>query len=300
MFENWPSKIPSGNWNLFRKTMRVDERQKLANSFAEKTRNSNSINWKSNDVESLKKEGIQFLDNLLTTEQCAEMYDYFYQQPCYDFYNSHEKFSIKNTPKHIRLGRHTLKTNLLAPNMVDIITNERLISMASEYLSAPATLSLMLPMWSFNNNETAKNINMQLFHRDCDDFKNLKLFVLLSDTEDKNGNQTYVKTSHVKQDLPLSLHQIKRYSDESVMTYFSKDDTINIHGKKGLTWFADTYGIHKGTPPNLTTSNRLLFQLQFTYSPVSIFNYKPAIFSRWEELSDLVKYSTRLYLRSPK
>lgn len=298
MFENWPAQYAPKEWNHLRSGISMHKRNKTASLHANKITERNSdLQWKTEDIDRLNSHGFQFLDDLLTTKQCDEIYEYFIKSECYDFYNTHSKFNITEAPSGVRLGRHDIKTNLKCPYVVDLMTNEKIISMASEYLGAPATLSLMLPMWSFNNDIKIQNINMQLFHRDCDDSKNLKLFILLSDTAKNDGSQEYVLGSHSAEGLPNDMYKIARYSDKEVYKYFDKASVVNISGRRGLTWLADTYGIHKGTPPSIERPNRLLFQLQFTYNPVPIFNYKAYRYSKWDGMSDLVKYSTRKYLR---
>lgn len=298
MFENWPAKIATPEWIGLRNGITMKKRNDTALNYANRIAGENSdLSWHASDIDALKKDGIQFLANLLTEQQCDEMYEYFTKSDFYDFYNQHLKFSIDSVPQDVRLARHDIKTNLKCPHVIDLITNEEIISMASEYLNAPATLSLMLPMWSFNNDAEIQNINMQLFHRDCDDSRNLKLFLLLSDTGEEDGSQQYVLGSHATEGLPTDMYRITRYSDDEVYSHFDENNTVKIFGSRGLTWLADTYGIHKGTPPSIERSRRLLFQLQFTYDPVPIFNYKAHRYSKWDEMSDLVKYSTRKYLR---
>ena len=298
MFENWPTNIATLEWSGLRNGITMKKRNDTASMSANTiTEQNSSLSWGASDIDILKKDGVQFLDNLLTEQQCDEMCEYFMKSDFYDFYNQHSKFNIDSVPQQVRLARHDVKTNLRCPHVIDLMTNEKIISMASEYLNAPATLSLMLPMWSFNNDPEIQNINMQLYHRDCDDSRNLKLFLLLSDTSEDDGSQQYVLGSHATEGLPSDMYRITRYSDDEVYDHFDKDNTVKIFGSKGLTWLADTYGIHKGTPPSIERSQRLLFQLQFTYNPVPIFNYKPYRYSKWDEMSDLVKYSTRKYLR---
>jgi len=149
-------------------------------------------------------------------------------------------------------------------------------------------------MWSFPQ-DVSEPINMQLFHRDADDYKFVKFFVLLSDVELGEGEQVYVKRSHTEDDLPKDMFEIVRYSDEQVFKYFSRDLAKTISGESGTSWFADTYGIHRGTVPK--TKPRLILQLQYSYNPVPIFNYKSYRYSKWNELSELVKYASRLYIR---
>ena len=149
-------------------------------------------------------------------------------------------------------------------------------------------------MWSFSKID--KNpINMQLFHRDAEDYKFIKIFIFLTDVEQGGGEQMYIEGTHRMKNLPPTLYKIERYSGASIEKHLGQAKTSIITGSAGFSWAADPYGIHRGTVPQNT--HRLLLQLQFSYQPVPIFNYKSYRYSKWNELSELQKYATRLYLK---
>ena len=287
-FENWPPKSSTHEWREQRFCLDIETRKERSRSIARDINEKYKIDFHS-DVAELDAKGVMFYKDIPT----KGMYDYFLSKPCYDFYGNHESFEIKNAPNHIKLGRHSIKDTLGCPGMADLITDEEIIKKASTYLGAPATLSLVLPMWSFPY-KNKNPINMQLYHRDADDYKFVKFFVYLSDVDLGEGEQVYIEGTNNLKTLPKSMYEIKRYSQSEIDQHLSNQDKMTICGPTGTSWFADTYGIHRGTVP--TTKNRLILQLQFTYSPVPIFNYKSYRFKRWQEQSDLVKYATRLYL----
>ena len=293
MFENWPLKAFTSEFVEQRNCLDINVRKKMSDKISERLNAEYNFDFH-RDVEELKSTGIMIDESVLSAKEAKDMYDYFVATKCYDFYGKHQSFAVNDVPPHVKLGRHTIKDNLLCPKMIDLITNEDIIKKASSFLNAPATLSLVLPMWSFPCEE--KNpINMQLFHRDADDYKFVKFFILLSTVELGEGEQQYLKGSNVAGHLPPELYKIERYPDQVIDNYASKFEKVKVVGKAGTNWFADTYGIHRGTVPS--TKPRLLLQLQFSYNPVPIFNYKSYRYSKWKELSDLVKYSTRMYLR---
>jgi hypothetical protein len=200
MFENWILKPPTPQWNKQRTTLDLHERQKESSLISKEINFKNQIDF---DIkcDELKENGIMQVENFISKKQAKEMYNYFMTKKCYDFYGIHQSFNLDNVPNHVKLGRHTIKDNLLCPNMIDLITNEKLTKTASSYLGCPATLSLVLPMWSFPQ-VTENPINMQLYHRDADDYKFVKFFILLNDVEIGEGEQIYIKGSHIKDDLP--------------------------------------------------------------------------------------------------
>lgn len=296
MFENWTLKKFTNQFVEQRNCLDINLRKSMSDRISKKLNSEYNFDFHK-DVEELKSTGIMIDKNVLSEKEAKAMYDYFVETKCYDFYGTHESFYLNDVPVHVKLGRHSIKDNLLCPKMIDLITNEEIIKKASSFLNAPATLSLLLPMWSFPHKE--KNpINMQLFHRDADDYKFVKFFILLSDVELGEGEQVYLKRSNTANNLPPELYNIERYSDQIIDHYAAEFEKVKVFGKAGANWFADTYGIHRGTVPS--TRPRLLLQLQFSYNPVPIFNYKAYRYSKWNSLNELQKYTTRLYLRENK
>jgi hypothetical protein len=293
VFENWPLRQFTSEFVEQRNCLDINTRKNMSDKISKQLNTDYNFDFHK-DVKELKSTGIMIDESVLSAKEAEDMYDYFAGIRCYDFYGTHESFTAKDVPSHVKLGRHTIKDNLLCPKMIDLITNEDIIKKASSFLNAPATLSLVLPMWSFPYEEKSP-INMQLFHRDADDYKFVKFFILLSAVEFGEGEQVYLKGSNVASHLPPELYKIERYPDQVIKNCASEFEKIKVVGKAGTNWFADTYGIHRGTVPS--TKPRLLLQLQFSYSPVPIFNYKPYRYSKWNELSDLQKYATRLYLK---
>ncbi len=290
--EHFPVKPGNSYWFKQRNTVSFHDRKAAAQNRAKEIREQTGLTWDTFDASDIISKGYQCIEPLLTTKQTNEIKEYFENKDMYDFYGTHEKFTLKNVPQYVKMARTSTKTNLQCPHVIDLITSRNVVSMASEYLQSPATLNCIFPLWSF---KSSLPINMQLFHRDADDYKFVKIFILLSDTTERNGEQVYINGSHSDDKLPKEMYNITRYSDEKIKQCFQKEQITSIYGKAGKCWLADTYGIHRGTPP--TKTNRLLLQLQYTLDPTPIFNYKPFRYSKWDELSDIVKYSTRMYLR---
>ena len=292
--EHYPVRPGTIEWDKQRSTIGIQARDSQAAIRAGNIRKDTGIEWIKSDVATLNENGYQILDPILSPDKISKMIEYFSTKSMTNFYGRHESFTLENRPNHVKMARTDTKTNILCPFVIDLMTSDSIISLVSEYLTAPATLNCIFPLWSFKE-ETPNPINMQLFHRDADDYKFVKLFILLTDTGDGNGEQVYIKGSHKNEDLPKEMYNITRYPDAIVDNLFTKQEHIKIFGNAGKCWLADTHGIHKGTVP--TKSNRLLLQLQYTLDPTPIFNYRPFRYSKWEEQSDLVKYSTRMYLR---
>jgi len=96
-----------------------------------------------------------------------------------------------------------------------------------------------------------------------------KLFIYLTDVEMENGPHVYVEGSSVSS----KLRKIRRYEDLEIFHAFGKDKVKYFIFPKGAAFLVNTYGFHKGLLPN--KGNRLLFQVQYSLSPIGIENYEP-------------------------
>jgi hypothetical protein len=105
----------------------------------------------------------------------------------------------------------------------------------------------------------------QLWHRDPEDLKLIKVFIYLNDVGVDNGPFCYIPKSH-----PFSsgagkvpLHKgDKRILDDEMTTAFPEDSWVECTGPANTMIIADTVGFHRGG--RVKTGTRLL--LTFTYT----------------------------------
>jgi hypothetical protein len=111
----------------------------------------------------------------------------------------------------------------------------------------------------------------QLWHRDREDFKILKVFVYLSDVDEDAGPLTYVKGSQLSRGLKRNPEYfveggVKRSSDAQMSAAAPPDRWLKATGPNGTIVFADTSGYHKGGLAR--EHDRLMYVCMFT-SPSS-------------------------------
>jgi hypothetical protein len=111
----------------------------------------------------------------------------------------------------------------------------------------------------------------QLWHRDREDFKILKVFVYLSDVDEGAGALTYAKGSQrsgvIKRDPEFFVEGgVKRSKDEQMAAVVPPERWMQATGPKGTIVFADTSGYHKGGLAR--EHDRLMYVCMFT-SPSS-------------------------------
>jgi hypothetical protein len=106
----------------------------------------------------------------------------------------------------------------------------------------------------------------QLWHRDREDHRILKVFVYFSDVDDGAGPFTYAAGTHRKRlrhepSYHLEGH-VQRSRDDQMAEVLEPEHWIRAVGPKGTIVFADTRGFHKGGLAR--NDDRLMYVCMFT------------------------------------
>ena len=116
--------------------------------------------------------------------------------------------------------------------------------------------------WSYANDRPRADRNnfAQLFHYDLDDYKFIKFFFYLTDVDPTSGPHVYVRGTHTNK-LLRHTYPMRRLEDEEVSRAYASDDVLVLEGKAGDGFVEDTFGLHKGLPPQ--RADRLILQFEF-------------------------------------
>jgi len=115
----------------------------------------------------------------------------------------------------------------------------------SRYYACRASLTRIMP-------PNHPPVMSQLWHRDNEDFRVMKVFLYLSDVDDGSGPLNYVKGSNYgnkwHQEFPLRKKKpfSPRVTDKAIENEIPLGDRITFTGKAGTMILADTMGLHKG------------------------------------------------------
>ena len=136
---------------------------------------------------------------------------------------------------------------------------------AAAYLrSVPAFVGSNL-WWTYPVRALAedRDTHAHLYHRDVDCFSFFKFFFYLTDVPAGEGAHMLVRGSHRRPPARgfLDRWNIRRYSDEEVLSTYGERDILEITGPAGTGFAENTLCVHKGRTP--TSSPRLLLQLQY-------------------------------------
>ncbi|MNR75293.1 Phytanoyl-CoA dioxygenase (PhyH) [compost metagenome] len=172
------------------------------------------------------------------------------------------------------------------PDIQAIITDPTLLKVAQQFLGCKPILSHLGMWWSTAFQKTADSDAAQLYHFDMDKINFIQFFVYLTDVSAETGPHCFVRGSHKQ--LPMAFRRDGRFTDEETELQFGPENALEIHGRKGTMFLANTRGIHKGK--HLQSSDRLLLNVVFASSLFGAPHNRVSIDSRENPL--LVKAMT--------
>ncbi|SHJ86549.1 hypothetical protein SAMN02745194_03572 [Roseomonas rosea] len=174
---------------------------------------------------------------------------------------------LEALPQGTRTAAYPLPRVLACPGLIEAINAPAILRIASDYLGCKPTLSSLGIRWSLPSE--AQPLETQLFHRDPDDWRFLKLFVYLTDVDERTGPHVFVTGSH----RTAATLRARPFSRAALERDYGADRIRMITGPGGTTFIADTHGIHMGMPP--VRAPRLVLQVQYSLLPIFAFRYEP-------------------------
>jgi hypothetical protein len=228
-----------------------------------------TLNDQNKIVSAIERDGFYIFDKFLNETDINDIYNYATKTKVsyLDFEKDNIKFSKEKvlfneenplSPRYQFNGDEIIKNDTIQK----LIFDESLLAIANLYLKTKPIIDLAVMWWSIPYSAKAENKAAQMYHFDMDRFKFLKFFFYINDVTTDNGPHCYIKNSHKK--LPKEVLKDRRLNDKEVEQFFSKEQILEITGKKGSIIAVDTRGLHKGKP--LVKDKRLLFQIQFSNS----------------------------------
>jgi hypothetical protein len=273
---------------------RAFRRQRRLTSFAEREAAARAIaaalpcGPSARASDDLGRDGLLFRPPLMSEAQIREVRAFLAEKPARDRYRMLAPF---RPPERVPAGTHVADYRLAdlldCPHLLEGANDPRVLEAAAAYLGARPTLSALRAWWSLPHGEAPRHA--ELFHRDADDLRFLKLFVYLTDVDGGSGPHVFVRGSH-RLDL---LTERRRFSDSEVAEAFGDARTVSIGGPAGTSFLAVTYGIHRGLPP--AQRPRLVFQALYTLQPAVYAPRRPLRAVRAGERVDA--YTSRLFVR---
>jgi hypothetical protein len=128
--------------------------------------------------------------------------------------------------------------------------SRRLLDIANEYLQLWSKLEYLDLWYSLPVGEDAERKASQIWHRDFDDSHLLKVFLYLSDVDERSGPFEYVPGSHPGGRFagvhPWQPMGVGRISDKELAKYVPDDSVRTFTAPRGTLIFCNTSGLHRG------------------------------------------------------
>ena len=147
--------------------------------------------------------------------------------------------------------------------LLKVALDKKLLEIVAAYLEMWPRLHAIGAWLNFPTEDEAKEA--QLWHRDPEDMKIIKVFIYLNDVGAENGPFCYIPKTHPFSSgagtVPLHKDR-KRILDDEMISVLPKESWITCMGPANTMIIADTVGFHRGGKP--TKGARLL--ITFTYT----------------------------------
>jgi len=251
-------------WGFYlqRRVMNPERRSKLSNFFAKLKPSSKQANKNpSSLVGSLQEDGIHMLAPPLTPAQCKELHRYFSSKPVHDPYRPKQPHFLpfsKDRHPDAHIAHHDAIDIINAPYLLDIANDPMIHSALETLFGCKPTIGYMAAWWRYHTAKGAQEA--ELFHRDVDDWRFIKLFIYLTDVGPKDGPHKYVKGSATSK----KMLKIGRFTDAAVASRFGEENILTLTAPAGSAFLENTFGIHKGQPVSKGGETRLLAQIVYT------------------------------------
>lgn len=240
------------------------------------------------EVKRLANDGFISLPGLITTEQIFEIKEYLRDKLCYNRNRplQGDRFLPDQPPLGTHVAAYSDADTVNCPHVLQLANDERVLRLVGGYFKCRPTISNLSLWWSLKTDEAPEEA--ENFHRDIDDWRQLKLFIYLTDVDDDLGPHVFVRESHrIRQSLDT-----RRYSDEEVISGFGAGRIVTFTGPMGTCFLENTFGLHKGKTAR--GGNRLLLQVLYTLNPLGVSEYNPI--DRADATAVVDRYINRLYI----
>jgi hypothetical protein len=227
-------------------------------------------------LEALKRDGLCRAPRGLDAAQCAEALRYFEATACFAGHVPAASDGVPRLPAETaRLstyGSYRLEQSLAAPHLIELALHPGILALAGAYLGCLPLLYSINTFWTFPGGGAGLTHG---FHRDEDDYRFLAVFLYLTDVEPGEGELCYIDGTHnfqtvgirirprwrkrvlpfQKPDVASSAEEFRRLNNGNGYGYDAFYERMfagylrNVSGPGGTAFAADTFGLHRGTPP---------------------------------------------------
>ena len=214
-------------------------------------------------LQALRDDGIAFLPQLnLDAAALADVHAYFKGKPVLDLYSGKQLAGIEDLPPNYNKVAYSTVDTLGCKPLLALANHPAVLATVAQYLGAKPTIASLQTWWTFGEHSVQGQKHYDdVYHRDVDDLRFVKLFIYLTDTTVTSGAHSFIKGSHRSNQL------IRRgpITDPEAQESFAASDFVTVTGNAGTVFLEDTWGVHRPLPA--TTGRRLIFSVLYGLTP---------------------------------
>ncbi len=253
------------HYYIQRQTLNLKTRRHIGSLVAKllpKTPNLKLTPEASRILGALKDDGLFILNNYLDEKTLRDIRSYLDTKKMYDPYRPDmPHFSDpKDAHKTAITGYYQPEDTLRTPHLIDLANDPRIITAIEGLFGCKPTISYTAIWWSFAGLDKKANAEIlgspDVYHRDLDDWAQIKLFVYLTDVTQSTGPHAFIAGSH------RECQYVGRKDGEVKKTDPDGAKLVLLAAPAGTGILERSIVLHRGTIPE--TAPRLI--LSFTYS----------------------------------
>jgi hypothetical protein len=175
-----------------------------------------------------------------------------------------ERAAYREQPGEKGFLRSLLSADTLEahPAVLDFATSPEMVAVLAEYLGAVPTLSDVRLWWSVPTAAGTPVSSSQMFHRDHEDYRQVKVFVNVHEVTEDGGPLSFVHATKSEQIVRALGGTRGRLADADVEPHLGPGDLVVLTGPPGLAAMVDTCScLHFGSRNE--TSERLVLMLHY-------------------------------------
>lgn len=193
-------------------------------------------------------------EKTLSAEAVAAVRAQLEPKPLLDYYDASIEYRWHSLPRHVLKMSYRKEDVAACRTLTDLANDPDILAAVAARLGAKPTLASLESWWTLgeHNTEGVKAFD-DIYHRDVDDLRFVKLFLYLTDTDLDSGAHRFVLGSHA------DAHYVKRgpISDEQVEQSYPDECIKTITASAGTLFLEETWGIHRALLA--TRGRRLIF-----------------------------------------
>ncbi len=244
-------------------------------------------------AKTMREDGFRAFPDFVRPDQIADIHRYLADKSCFDPHRETKPHFVGPDAAHPEclVAYYPIETVQNMPHAVELANHPDVLGGLEATLGCKPTLSFMSLWWTRHGFDPGANEcviqNPNVFHRDFDDWAQIKLFVYLTDVDEASGPHGYIRGSHKPAFLPG-----RKDVDIKTLPPVVQERVTRFTAPAGTAFLENSLVMHRGI--EATAKNRLM--LHFTYSlfplPYSPKDLRPMLTS-----AKIDPYINRCYFR---